>query len=261
VTEPASGPPGWFDRLRLYGGVLRSLRIYYGGVQRRRDMANIYASFVKPGDLAFDLGAHVGDRVAAFRALGCRVVAIEPQPPLARLLQWLYGWRRGVTVVQAAVGAQPGTLALRLNLANPTVATGSSAFVAAARDAEGWRDQAWTRTVEVPQITLDGLIAAHGHPDFIKIDVEGFEAEVLAGLSSAVPALSFEFTIIQRDIAQQALARLAALGPYRFNAALGESQRFVFDEWMSVEDIGGWLDALPNDANSGDIYATLEPSA
>jgi hypothetical protein len=74
-----------FDRLRLCGGILRSLRIYYGGAQRRRDMTALYAPFVKPGDLAFDLGAHVGDRVAAFRALGCRVVAVEPQPALARL--------------------------------------------------------------------------------------------------------------------------------------------------------------------------------
>jgi len=257
VTNPSGRISGLFDRLRLCGGILRSLRIYYGGAQRRRDMTALYAPFVKPGDLAFDLGAHVGDRVAAFRALGCRVVAVEPQPALARLLRWLYGWRRDVNIVQAAVGAGPGTLALRLNLANPTVATASTAFVAAARDAEGWREQAWTRTVEVRQTTLDALIAAYGRPAFVKIDVEGFEAEVLAGLTTRIPALSFEFTTIQRDVAQRALVRLAALGPYRYNAALGESQRFVFDEWTGVEEIKIWLDALPSEANSGDFYATL----
>ncbi|MFN4282818.1 MAG: FkbM family methyltransferase [Alphaproteobacteria bacterium] len=224
-------------------------------------MAALYAPFVKPGGLAFDVGAHVGDRVAAFRALGCQVVAVEPQPALARLLRWLYGWRRDVTVVQAAVGAQPGTLALRLNLANPTVATGSADFIAAARDADGWREQAWTRTVEVSQTTLDALIAAHGRPAFVKIDVEGFEADVLSGLSAPVPALSFEFTTIQRDVAQRALACLVALGPYSYNAALGESQRFVFGEWTSAEQIGAWLDGLPNEANSGDIYATLAAPA
>jgi hypothetical protein len=47
---------------------------------------------------------------------------------------------------------------------------------------------------------------------------------VLAGLTRPLPALSFEFTTIQRDVAEACLDRLAALGPYRFNVALGESQ-------------------------------------
>ena len=45
------------------------------------------AQFVRPGDLVFDVGAHVGDRIAAFRRLGARVVAVEPQPALVRTLQ------------------------------------------------------------------------------------------------------------------------------------------------------------------------------
>ena len=72
--------------------------------------------------------------------------------------------------------------------------------------------------------TLDALIARHGAPAFAKIDVEGFEAEVLPGLTQAVPALSFEFTTIQRDVALACLERCQALGYVRYNAALGESQ-------------------------------------
>ena len=71
----------------------------------------------------------------------------------------------------------------------------------AADGAPGWEGQAWTRAIRVPVTTLDALIARHGMPTFIKIDVEGFEEEALAGLARPPRALSFEFTTIQRDVA------------------------------------------------------------
>ena len=245
------------DSVQSVRGVLRSLRIYYGDRPRHRAMDTLYRQFARPGDLVFDIGSHVGDRIASFRRLGCRVVALEPQPHLARLLTLLYGWRPGVTVVHAAAGAALGRLDLHLNLAYPTVATGSTAFIAAAKDADGWREQRWTRRVSVAQTTLDDLIRDHGEPAFVKIDVEGFEAEVLSGLTRPISALSFEFTTIQRDIAHAALDRCAALGRYRFNAALGESQRLLSARWLEIDEVRGWLDTLSPEANSGDIYARL----
>jgi FkbM family methyltransferase len=246
------------DQVRAARGVLRSLRIYYAGRARRGALDAVYRSYVGRGDLVFDIGGHVGDRVASFRRLGARVVVAEPQPALATTLRLLFGRDREVTVEETAVGRTAGTVALRLNLDNPTVSTASEAFIAASRGAPGWEGQQWTRSIEVPMTTLDALIAKHGPPRFIKIDVEGFEAEALAGLSAPVPALSFEFTIIQRDIARAAIERCVAIGYKGFRASLGESLAFVRDGKATASEITKWLAGLPMEANSGDIYATLE---
>jgi len=241
--------------LRTARGVMRSLGVYYGHRRRAAAMDRLYGQFVRPGDLVFDIGAHVGDRVAAFRRLGARVLAVEPQPALATTLKLLYRRDRNVAIEAKAVGRSPGTIAMRINVDNPTVSTASNAFVDAARGAAGWEGQAWEKSIDVPVTTLDALIAAHGRPAFIKIDVEGYEEEALAGLTQPVPALSFEFTTIQRAVARACIARCVALGLARFNAALGESQ--ALGEWRSAGDMTGWIEALPHAANSGDVYARL----
>jgi len=241
--------------LRTARGIVRSLRIYYGNRDRHAAMDRLYARFIAPGELAFDVGAHVGDRIAAFRRLGARVVAIEPQPALATTLRCLYGRDRAVTIETAAVGRRAGTVTLKLNVDNPTLSTASDDFIAATRGQRGWDGETWSRCVSVPMTTLDALIARHGMPAFAKIDVEGYEAEVLAGLGRALPAQSFEFSTIQRAVAVAAIKRCADLGLVRFNAALGESQTLVFAGWRNPDEIAYWLAELPFEANSGDIYA------
>jgi len=220
-------------------------------------MDRLYGGLVQRGDLVFDIGAHVGDRVASFQRLGARVVAVEPQPALVKLLKLFYGRRADIAIEAAAVGRAVGTTALMINLDNPTVSTASPGFVSAARDAPGWETQRWIKSLAVPMTTLDALIDKYGTPAFIKIDVEGSEQEALFGLSRPVKALSFEFTIIQRDVALACIERCIALGLVRFNAALGESQIFVSAEWVDGEAIARWLTGLPSAANSGDIYAAV----
>jgi FkbM family methyltransferase len=242
------------DRMRTALGVLRSLGIYY--LHRRRPrMDRLYAAFVAPGDLVFDIGSHVGDRVGSFRRLGARVIAVEPQPALVRTLGLLYGRDPLVHLESAAVGRHTGRGAIHLNLSNPTVSTLSDDFRAATRGAPGWEGQRWERAVPVACITLDDLIARHGIPAFVKIDVEGYEAEVLAGVTQSLAALSFEFTTIQRGVAQQALDACGRLGLSRFNAVLGEDCAFIRRDWTDADEIAAWLHALPLEANSGDLYA------
>jgi len=105
VKSPASrrGPWffSWYDAWRTLKGVVRSLRIYYGNRRSRAAMDRLYGQFVHANDLVFDVGAHVGDRIAAFRRLGASVVAVEPQPALIKTLRLLYGFDRAVTIEPA----------------------------------------------------------------------------------------------------------------------------------------------------------------
>ncbi len=236
-------------------GLARSIRVYRLDRTHHRAMDQMYRRFAGKGDIVFDVGAHVGDRIASFRRLGARVVALEPQPVCARFLRLMHGRDSDVTLIEAAAGPTPGVHAMHVNTKNPTVSTLSGDFVSASAGAPGWEGQEWDKQISIPVTSLDAMREQYGEPRFIKIDVEGFEADVLSGLSKAVPALSFEFTTIQRDIAYKCLNMCDALGYGRYNIALGESQTFSFDAPVSALAMRNHIENLPPSANSGDVYA------
>ncbi|MEJ8562540.1 FkbM family methyltransferase [Yoonia sp. GPGPB17] len=235
----------------------KSLNVYYRDADRTARMDRLNARFVTKGDLAFDIGAHVGDRTGSFLRLGATVVAAEPQPHIFRALRLLYGKCDRANLHQTAVGAEPGKLHLHVNTDNPTITTASSDLIAAARRSTQWEGQVWDSRITVNTITLDALIAQYGVPDFVKIDVEGHELEVLKGLTHRPPALSFEFTTIQKDVALDCLTQMRHLGDYEFNVSLGEDHAFVNPDWADAPTLQSQIARLPMRANSGDVFARL----
>jgi FkbM family methyltransferase len=218
----------------------------------------MYAPFVGEGDLVFDVGAHLGDRSVAFAALGARVVALEPQPLIARWLRRVVRRRQGIEVRTEAVGARRGIERLAISSRTPTVSTMSDEWRSSASQSNpGFRSVRWGRTIDVPVVTLDELIAEYGVPSFCKLDVEGWEAEALSGLTRPLPALSVEFVAGQLQVAAACVRRLSELGRYEFNAVLGERRDLAPDGWRSAAAILAWLEAGASGASSGDIYARL----
>lgn len=239
-------------------GLIRSLIVYWRP-GRQRALRRLYASWVREGDLVFDVGAHLGDRSVAFAALGARVVALEPQPHVVRWLRRIVGRNGRITVRAEAVGAAPGTARLSVSARAPTLSTLSESWrkrVVAANP--GFRGVRWEGSVHVPVVTLDSLIETYGAPTFCKIDVEGYESEVLAGLNHPVPGLSLEFVSGDQDGVLACVQRLSSLGSYEFNAVRGEERDFVFDRWETPKGIVTWLLAGAGSASSGDVYARLE---
>ncbi len=237
-------------------GLLRSLAIYYAPGRVRR-LARFYAPFIQPGDLWFDVGAHVGNRVAAWTRLGARVVVVEPQSFLMSWLRRRYGGAPGVTLVEAAVGAAPGRAVLRHDPRNPTVSTLSDEWIAAVGRDPSFGGVQWREAGTVAVTTLDALIAAHGQPALCKIDVEGYEAEALRGLSAALPLVSFEFIPAAIGVAHDCLARLEELGTYVYNWFPGESHRWASAEWLPAAAMAAQLNQLAQGRASGDVFARL----
>lgn len=245
------------SRAARLAGLARSLAIYRARPWRTRALARLYAPFLGQGALAFDIGAHAGDRVRAFRRLGARVVAVEPQPDFVRVLDASFRRDPEVAVVAAAVGRAPGRARLFVAERTPTVTTLSRDWIAAVSRDAAFRRVAWREGPTVAVTTLDALAREHGLPDFLKLDVEGYEAEALAALSQPVRALSFEYVAAAREVALACVERLVALGRYEFNWSPGETRRLASTRWVGAEAVRGFLGALAAGDGSGDVYARL----
>ena len=239
-------------------GLARSLLIYYARPGRARRDRQFYGQWIRPGALCFDVGAHVGNRARVFLGLGARCVAVEPQPLFAGLLARLYGRHPHFRLEQAALGPAAGTGELHISQRTPTVSTTALGWQERVGQAASFGRVTWDQTIATRVLTLDGLIARYGRPDFCKIDVEGSELAVLQGLSQPLPLLSLEYIPAVAADAAACVQRLERLGRYRFNWSQGESQALRQSRWLTGEALCARLERLPRDGPSGDFYARLE---
>ena len=217
-------------------------------------MHAFFAELLPADSLCFDIGANVGNRVAAFRRCGFRVVAVEPQPACHASLRTAFGDDPAVTLINKAVGSRAGTATMMLS-DDHIYSTLSQEFVDSATRSGRFGKAKWNKSIEVEVVTLDQLIADFGQPAFIKVDVEGFEHEVVRGLSRPVDALSLEWLPTTTDVVLGCLSHLSQLGPIRCNISFGESMKLATPDWVDPRGLGVALELLRNQTQLwGDVY-------
>ncbi|MHB8439081.1 MAG: FkbM family methyltransferase [Acidimicrobiales bacterium] len=215
---------------------------------------NLYAQFVTPGDLCFDIGANIGTRVKVLLSLGARVIAVEPQATCCQILSRFES--KNMTVVAAGVSEQPGTALLRSTSAD-TIASMSDAFISRTTASGRFAAYAWDAGSEVPVTTLDLLIGEYGLPSFVKIDVEGYEGQVIRGLHRPVRALSFEACPEMLDVTSACVDHLTSIGDYEFAYSPAHSMELAGD-WAGAATLIARLRRLESGCDWGDVYARLK---
>ncbi len=218
---------------------------------RKAANRKFYKQFIGKGKLFFDIGANHGVRTAVFRDLGLKVIAVEPQSACVEKLKKKFNLDGNVIIVNKGVGEAEGTKNIQICSSSDTISTFSDEWKNGR-----FKEFSFDRQEKVQITTLDELIGEYGLPDFIKIDVEGYEMQVISGLTQKVPCLNFEFssefignTIISLD-------RLTGLGYASFNFVEGEDLNFKFNNWQTKPELVDYLQIAisKNPDLWGDIY-------
>jgi FkbM family methyltransferase len=180
--------------------------------QRRREI-DFYSALIKPDAMCFDVGANLGQKSEVLLACAAHVITIEPNPHCRATLEFHFGGNPRCELLFTAVGSSESEIELFTHHAD------STASVLSDWDKRVFGTKRKMEVVSVPMTTLDALVNHYGRPDFIKIDVEGYETEVLKGLSTPVPLLSFEFHAAEIERGKECLTMLSRMGKISVRAS------------------------------------------
>lgn len=234
----------------LYQSLLRFIR-------KPKEKA-FYSKFIVKDDLCFDVGANIGERTSTFISLGARVIAIEPQTYCASILKETFRDNEKVKIEQIALGDKEQTSEIYICDDSPTISTMSKEWKNKGRFA---KCNKWENVEKIRTTTLDNLINKYGKPKFCKIDVEGYEKNVISGLSQPIKYISFEFTKEFLGNTKECLKHLNKIDPkVKYNYSVGESMVLNLNKWVSSKELEQLLEDSSQNDLWGDIYVSFTNS-
>lgn len=240
----------------LYNSVrnFRYKKIAKQWTKHDQQMLDFYSHFTSPGELVFDVGANIGNRTKIFLKLGLKVVAVEPQNECVNILNSSFRKNKHLTIIQKALGSSVDEAQLMINNIN-IISSLSQDWIEAVKSSGRFPDDSWEEEKTVPMTTLDRLIDLYGVPTFIKIDVEGFEHEVIIGLSRPIKFISLEFHPEFINSTFKCIKHLESLGKVLFNYSIGESMNLALEKYVTAKEIKGILNSYEHDNRIyGDLY-------
>jgi FkbM family methyltransferase len=247
----------WISGLHPATRFLHAATIGRQAAAARKKMRAFFGQFLKPGELVFDIGANMGAFSAVFASLGAKVVSLEPNMDCVRHIQLSYQVEK-IDVIQAAAGQSNGLIVLNVSDDSDAESSVSQEWMETVEKDDKNRSGIWKRKCVVPVLTLDTLIAQFGMPFYIKIDVEGFEESVLAGLSAQPRVLSFEFHANFLPAAFRCLDASVFTDGSTFNlvrdAEWGYPANFESETWMTKDDLKAALLRLKDTSSQGDVF-------
>ena len=215
-------------------------------------MGAFYSQFFEPGSRVFDVGANQGEYSEIFAGEGARVLSIEPNTAYADRLNAL-SKTVDLQPVFKAIGDEPGEAVLNV-CSTPGFSTLVDRHADWIENSPDYKEVRWTHTLTVPVTTMDLLAAEFGEPEYVKIDVEGFEINVLRGMTFRPRYLSFEFGARRKDASTVCLEHLGDRG-FRFRPIIGREYRFATPEWMNLSEAKTWLNSFSvEQAEYGDMF-------
>jgi FkbM family methyltransferase len=220
-------------RESVYTGLYR-----FGYIPHQLGLDMLCMKVLRPGDIVFDVGANIGYTTLLFSALvgeKGKVVAVEPSRKSYDLLLRAIQERKNVVCLNLAASDQPGEIAF---------------FVPKSLDLASCLPVSGADLARVQSDTVDRIADIHGAPDFVKIDVEGYEPNVFRGMTKTLrhdrrPILIFE--ALSAEAVKECVALLDELsnsgyayyrvggddGALREDLAVGTNDYLALPEWAS----------------------------
>lgn len=241
--------------LRLYNCAI-DFKYWIQGYQKKS--RGFYSQLISEGDLCFDIGANVGRRVDVLLKLNAKVVAIEPLPHCMHVLEKKYSANPNVTLVKKAVGRNKGTATMYVSDVH-SLSSLCPEWIDAVQNSGRYAKSQWNKTITVPLDTMDSLIEQYGLPAFAKIDVEGYEQNVIEGLSTPIKTISFEFTPERVDSALKTVEHLSSLGCPKLNICLATDPfSWRFEQWPDADNFSKELTSIAKNNEVADIYVRFD---
>ncbi len=235
-------------------GWLLSKILYEWNPRKKRQAIKFYKQFIAKGDLCFDVGAHMGDRSQSWLKIGAEVVGIEPQPRFSNYLENKFSSFEQYHNEQIGIGSTFGSMDLMISSMYPTLSSLSGEKWAERINNSTSLSIKFDKTISIEVQTLDILIQKYGKPKFIKVDVEGYEEEVLKGLTQKIEFLSFEFLSFNMEGLKKCIYRLKELGYSEFNWSYREQYKMVLPKWSISETLIESIGEYKTGTFSGDVY-------